>query len=149
MTEQHHENHEGETQEGQIQGEKHKHGPKADQAHALTSVANKETKEALKLVFAFLKVLKEAKNNDGQITVADLPLLVQVFPHIEPAITDIDKVAGELKGLTPERVKDLLVFTSANLAGLVSKADEELVEKALKAALAVVDLVGHVIKDDN
>lgn len=114
-----------------------------EEEKAKASISTKETKEAMRLVFAFIKVVKEAKENDGQLGATDLALLVNLFPHVSEAIDGIDKVIPELKDLDSNEIKDLLVFTGAQLSGIV-KADKELVEKALKAAIAVVELVALI-----
>ena len=118
----------------------------SDQKNEKVSLSTKESKELLKLVFAFVKVLKEAKENDGTIGVTDLALLVNMFPHVGDAVDGIDKVIPELKDLDAKEVKDLLVFTGAQLSGVMSKADEEVIEKALAAGIAVVELVALVIE---
>lgn len=119
----------------------------ADERNAKVSLSTKETKEVLRLIFAFVKILKEAKENDGQIAATDLALLVNLFPHVGDAIDGIDKVGAELKDLDSAEIKDLLVYTGAQLTGVISEAKEELVEKALAAGLAVVELVQVIVEN--
>jgi len=107
-------------------------------------LGTKETEEAMKLGFAVAKVLKQAKANDGKISSNDLMLLTNLFPHFGPAFEGIDQVPAELKDLDEAEVKRLLTVASAHLGEVLDK--EELVrkvEKALKVALAIVDLVGE------
>ncbi len=63
------------------------------------------------------------------------------------AIDGIDKVIPELKDLDSKEVKDLLVFSGAQLSGVLSKADEQVVEKALSAGIAVVELVALILEN--
>jgi hypothetical protein len=107
-------------------------------------LGTKDTEEAMKLGFAVAKVVKQAKENDGKFSSADLMLLTQLFPHFGPAFEGLDKIPAELKDLDEAEVKHLLNVAAAHLGGVLGK--EELVrkvEKALKVALAIVDLVGE------
>jgi hypothetical protein len=107
-------------------------------------LGTKDTEEAMKLGFAIAKVVKEAKSNDGKFSSQDLILLTNLFPHFGPAFEGLDNVPAEIKDLDEAEIKHLLNVGAAHLGGVLGK--EELVrkiEKSLKVALAIVDLVGE------
>lgn len=118
----------------------------SDEANKKASLSTKETKEVLKLVFAFIKTLKQAKENDGTISATDLALLVNMFPHVGDAIDGIDQVIPELKDLDAKEVKDLMVYSGAQLGGVLGVEDQVVLEKALNAGIAVVELVALIIE---
>lgn len=116
----------------------------AKEAKEAAVLGTKETEEAMKLGFAVAKVIKEAKENDGKISSNDLILLTQLFPHFGPAFEGMDKIGAEIKDLDDAEIKHLLTVAASHLGGVLEK--EELVrkiEKSLKVALAIVDLVGE------
>jgi hypothetical protein len=120
---------------------------KADAKHKEVQHGTKETKEALKLVFAFLKCIKEAKDNDGVISPSDIMILTNLFPYVGPAFEDASLIIKELKDLKDDEIKDLLVFSGAQIGSLASKEEHKnLVEKALAAAIPLVELIALIAK---
>lgn len=105
------------------------------------ALSTKNTKECLKLVFALAKALKEAKSNDGKISVQDLTLAIGVFPHVGPALEEIEKVPAELKDCDAAEATDLLKFSAAHLPGLVPAELQANVDLALEAAVPLIKLV--------
>ena len=103
----------------------------------------KNTKEVLHLVFAIVKTFKMAKENDGVINLADVQLLINLFPEMKAALSDIKLVAKELKDLDNEEVKELLTFSAAHLAGNFTDNDELVakIEQSLKLAIEIVNTV--------
>jgi len=100
----------------------------------------KEVKDALAMVFAFGKIFKQAKENDGVINAADLSLMVGAIPSMGPAFEGIDKIPAELKDLDMEEVKELLIYSSAHLGGhFESEELKEKVEKGLAAVVAMLE----------
>lgn len=102
----------------------------------------KDTKEALKLIFSLLKVLKVSKENDGKIDLMDMQNLMMAFPHVSPAIEGADTIVEEIKDLDEEEAKELLDFAMKEIGEALDK--EELIvkiEKSLKAAVAIFEAV--------
>ena len=96
------------------------------------------TKEALKLGFSLIGAIKVSKENDGKLNAADLGNLIMVFPHIGPAVDDVDQIIPEMKDLDTEEAKELMEFASKELGGALS--EEELINKielSLQAVVAV------------
>ena len=101
----------------------------------------KETEDVLSLVFALGKVVKESAK-DGFDT-ADIARLVSIIPHIAPAFEGAGNVPNEIKDLSKDEVKKLLIF-SANHLGSFAGDNEKLanqVEKGLSAALAILEFI--------
>lgn len=117
----------------------------ADAVNAKVSYSTKETKEVLRLVFTFAKTVKEAKENDGVISSADLMLLTKMLPYVGPAFDNAGDIIKELKDLDAAELKDLIVFTGANLGDL-GAVKEEVLQKALNAAIALVEFISLVAK---
>ena len=102
----------------------------------------KDIKEALKLGFALIGVIKESKENDGKIGIDDIGNLFKLFPLVNPAIDGADTIVLEIKDMDAAEAKELMVFASAELGGKL--ADAELVnkiEKSLKAVVALFEAV--------
>lgn len=103
----------------------------------------KETKELLQFIFAIGKIYKEAKETEGKVDMADIGLLVKLFPQMAPAFEGVAEIPEELKSLDKDEIKELLVFSGAHLGELAGK-DEKLVEqieKGIAASLAIVEFV--------
>lgn len=117
--------------------------PVVEKKKVVDSKGIKESKEALQFAFAIGKIFMQAKKNNGGIDVGDLPLLVNLFPVLGPALEGMSEIPAELKDLDSEEVKSLLVFSSAHL-GALAGADEELaekIEKGLALAIAIANFV--------
>ena len=103
----------------------------------------KNLKELIQLGAAAAKVVREAKRNDGKYSATDLPLLMNLFPVMGPAMEDVSEVPAELKDLSMDELKVLLSFGAAHIGEAYSE-DEELVEKVeavLGVGLALVKAV--------
>lgn len=108
----------------------------------------KETKDVLLLAFGLVKAFKTAKENDGALNIADLQLLVNLFPQIKDAIVDIKLVVKEMKDIDSEETKELLTFSAAHLAGNFTD-NEDLVnkiEQSLKLAIEIVNTIKMFLK---
>jgi len=102
----------------------------------------KETKEMLQFIFAIVKIVVEAKRNDGVIGPSDLALLINLFPHIGPAFDGIQEIVNELKDLDEAEIKELITFSAAHLGSAFTGGNlEDIINKSLTAAIAIVDLV--------
>ena len=88
----------------------------------------KETKEMVKLLFTGMKVVKEA-NADGEINMADFPLMMKVIPEITPAIQGADKIIDEIKDMDEAEANDLLNYVATEVGMVVEK--EKLVEQII------------------
>ena len=106
-------------------------------------VGIQNTKELIQLGAAAAKVVREAKQNDGMYSVNDLPLLMQMFPVMGPALDDVSEVPKELKDIDAEELKELLSFGAAHIGGAYSDSPEllEKVEAALSVGLALANAV--------
>jgi ubiquitin len=103
----------------------------------------KETKELLQLGFALGKSFKAAKEDDGNLSMGDMKHLIAIYPQVTIAYEDASKIPAELKDLSKDEVKELLVFSAAHL-GEFAGADEELmlkIEKALNVGLAILEFI--------
>lgn len=107
----------------------------------VTEYGIKETQEVLQLVFALGKAVMSAKE-DGFNT-DDLSKIITVIPYVSPALEGASELPKELKDLSKEEIKTLLVF-AANHLGSLAGADEKLatqVEKGLAVALALIEFI--------
>lgn len=99
-------------------------------------------KEVIKLGSDLANVLKQAKENDGKIDLADLPLVIGLSGSFGPAIADIEKVLPELKDLNAEESKELIAYLGSELTGkFTNKELVRKIEACLKLSVAIADLV--------
>ena len=109
----------------------------------------KETKEVLRFIYATLKTVKLAKENDGVISKNDLMLLANMYPYIGPAFNDVGKVIGEIKDLDEAELKDLVVFTGMQLSDIADKGKQmEILAAAVEAAVALIKVIGLIAKEE-
>lgn len=101
------------------------------------------TKEVLAFIFALGKIVKEAKENDGKITVMDAALLMKLIPYIGPAFDEIDVVIPEVKDLSPAEVDELIAYLTKQTGELVGK--EKLLEQ-ITAGLECVKAIAKFVK---
>lgn len=108
----------------------------------------KETQEMLLLVFSLGKAVMDAKK-DG-FNAEDLTQLIKVIPYVAPAFDGASVIPSELKDLSKDEVKSLLVFTANQLAGFAgeNKKLEEQVAKGLEAGLAVLEFIKTLSKEE-
>ena len=101
----------------------------------------KDTQEALSLIFALGKAVKAA-SKDG-FGADDLTRLIPVIKYVSPAVDGMGNIPKEIKDLSKEEIKTLMVF-GANHLGEFAGDNEKLVEqidKGLSAALAILEFV--------
>jgi hypothetical protein len=98
-----------------------------------------ELKDVLDLTIALL-LSGEKALDDGKLSVKDLLLLVDVLPKVAPAVAGVSKVPAELADLSAEEGAELVAHVMASLV-LDSEKAKVVVEKSLKVAVAVVELV--------
>lgn len=99
----------------------------------------KETKEALSLVFAFMKAY-EASRANGEWDAGDIMQFFPVVLLIGPAFKDIDNAAIELRTSTPEQAEELKAWIKEN----VDLTDDQ-IEKFIEDAFAAIVTVWTVI----
>ena len=81
-----------------------------------------DTKEVLAFLFSLVEVVKKAKENDGKISVLDLPLLVTVFPKMLPAFSNLDHVLVEVKDLKEDEIIELAAYVGAEISSAGASA---------------------------
>lgn len=101
-----------------------------------------ETKDCIDLGLAMIECAVQAKK-DGKIGVEDAALLLQVIPKVGPAIEGASKVPSELADLESSEAAELVAHVMGKLAIDDAKA-KEVIEKSLKAAVSIYDLVKAV-----
>lgn len=117
----------------------------SEQNTAPVKLGVENIKEVMLLGFGFGKMLKTAKENDGEINLSDAPLLVMIVPTLGPAIDEIDQVIPEFKDMDAEEAKYLMEEAKKELGDTLS--DEELIEKivaGLEWGVATVKLIRAV-----
>lgn len=98
----------------------------------------KETKEMCDFVVDLAKNLIEAGKDGFQPT--DASLLLNLIPTVGPAFTDMGKIPAEVKDMDVEEAAALVAHVAARLA-LENKEAQAVVEKSLKTAVAIYDLI--------
>lgn len=101
------------------------------------------TKELIQMGAATAKIIKQAKENDGAYSAMDLPLLINLFPTMGPALDDIASVPAELKDLDADELKELLQFGAAHIGEAYSDSPALIakVEAVLGVGLAIAKAV--------
>ena len=86
---------------------------------------------------------------DGEISTADLGLVVQLFPHLMPAIKDIGEVPDELKDLDSAEADELMLEAAKFVPHITDNARLGLIIiKSVKVALAIGELVGAISEEE-
>lgn len=75
----------------------------------------KETKEALDLVLALIATGVDA-TKDGKVDFNDIPLLLGVFPKIQPALDGAGALPKELGDLSADEAKEIIAHVMGKLA---------------------------------
>ena len=103
----------------------------------------KNTKEMLVFLFVLGKAVKEAKENDGEISYMDAMLLMKVLPVMGPAVEDAGKIIDEVKDLDKEEADELVSYIGKEVGEIISK--EKLVDQVV-AGLKVAQAINEFVK---
>jgi hypothetical protein len=76
------------------------------------------TIEFIKFGVALEQAIVKAKQNDGKINAADLPLLFPVVPLIGPALSDIGSIPKELSDLDEAEADEIISAASDIFGGM-------------------------------
>lgn len=101
----------------------------------------KETIEAFDLGFALVEAGKTALA-DGKVNIFDLPVLIPLFPKVQPAVEGAELIISELSEMDEEDAKALFAYAEAKVGGLVSDpVVKHKILVALKAGLALAEAI--------
>lgn len=99
----------------------------------------KELKELLDLMLTGVEVGVDI-TKDGKLDLNDLQHVMKLIPVVGPAVQNIGDIPAELGDLSSEEGTEIVVHVMTKLAVDDAKA-KIIIEKSLKAALAVYELV--------
>lgn len=86
---------------------------------------------------------------DGEVSVADLGLAVQVFPYVIPAFSDIGEVPKELADLDGNESEELLLEAARQLPMITDKRKlTDIIIKSVKLALSIGELTAVIMSKD-
>ena len=96
-----------------------------------------------------LGVVGKLAMEDGKLSVGDLGLVVQVFPHVVPAFKDLGEVPAELADLDADESTELLVEAARQLPYITdNKRLMNIVVKSIKVALSIGELGAAILDED-
>lgn len=108
----------------------------------------KDTKELVTLVAVLAKAFKDAQA-DGRIDATDIAVLIQVIPSLTPALENITNIPAELKDLDAAEVQELADAVKVVVGELGDAKYAEVAERAVKAGLAIFEIVKILKADDD
>ncbi len=95
----------------------------------------KETKDLLKLIVSFGNSVDKALE-DNKISIADLPLFMNVFIDMPEAFDGFDKIKSEIKDMTPEELNELSIYVAQEF-DIESDRTEGIIENGLDLAVRI------------
>lgn len=103
------------------------------------NVGVKEIRDVLDLIVDGVKVGVEI-GKDGKFTADDVTTLFRLIPALGPAFDNIKGIPAELKDMDPSEAAELVAHVATRLSLENAKA-QAIVEKSLKIAVAIYDLI--------